>query len=352
MSLLSEKFLRFPNVNYDDLICTDSLDYSSQDIDMTPYTWKTEDQEFTNQIQKQQNQVNSFYLETRQPFITASMRSLLLDWVIEISSEFFLKRETCHKAIQFIDRFLSVSPPVKKEHFQLLGLTSCIIACKLEEICYPKITDFIKSAGNIYSVKDIRVMERAILAHLSWQVTQPTSLTIIEWLTSQWDIYLKFTFGSVNQLITLKDTKGYKRYREIMQLLDACILDIQVLKYQSKVIAACACYLVLFKHFQAQNFELLVGNEEFEDKFDKGVQYFMQLFLNFMIGTIDITAYDDLSECGELMNRYMMIETSYELPNVCRNGLKPEVHFIEFLAYQTYNPLCIQVAQTKARCNN
>jgi hypothetical protein len=351
MSLLSEKYSRFPSVDYADLICTDVLDYPSPDTEMPSYIWKTSDEEFSSLLQKQLNQANYFYLETRQPFITASMRGLLLDWVIEISSEFFLKRETCHKAISFIDRFLSVAPPVKKEHFQLLGLTSCIIACKLEEICYPKITDFIKSAGNIYNVKDIRTMERSIMTHLSWKVTQPTTLTVLEWLTTQWDLYLRFTFGPDTQLVTLKDPKGYKRYREILQLLDACILDLRVLKYEPKVLAACACYLILFKHFQAQNFELLLGNEEFEDKFDKGAQYFLQLFLNFLIGSVEISAYDELSECGEFMNGYVLVETSYDLPNVCRNGLRPEAHFVEFLAYQTYNPLCIQAVQAKVRSN-
>lgn len=352
MSLLSEKFSRFPSVDYADLQCTDIIDYSAYDTEMQPYIWKTSDKDFLTTINSISNTINPFYLESRQPFITASMRSLLIDWVVEISSDFFLKRETCYKAISFIDRYLSASPPVKKEHFQLLGLTACIIACKLEEICYPKITDFIKSAGNIYTVTDIRTMERSILMNLKWQVIQPNSVTIIEWLTSQWDLFMTSTFGPKCQSVLLKDVKGYKKYREITQLVDSCILDISILKFDQKTIAACACYLILFKHFKDQKFEALFGPEDFEDKEEKGASCFMELYLNFLTGTLEICSYEKVYECGLFMNQYVDVVNSYELPNVCRNGLRPEVHFIEFLAYQTYNPLCIQAVQAQLRHAN
>lgn len=345
MSLLSEKFSRFPSINYEDLQCTDIIDYSAYDTEMQPYVWKTADKEFLTNLHSFANSINPYYLESRQPFINASMRSLLIDWVIEISSDFFLKRETCYKAISFIDRYLSVSPPVKKEHFQLLGLTACIVACKLEEICYPKITDFIKSAGNIYTVVEIRAMERSILMYLKWQVIQPNTITILEWLTSQWDSFMFMTFGTKSQSILLKDVKGYKKYREVTQLIDSCILDINILKFEQKTVAACACYLILFKHFKEQKFEIFFGTEDFDERDEKGANYFMELYLNFLSGTLEICSYEKVYECGLFMNKYMDVAFSYELPTVCRNGLRPEVHFIEFLAYQTYNPKCIQVVK-------
>ena len=75
-----------------------------------------------------------------------------MDWVMEVSSEFTLKRETFHLAISYIDRFLSVHKNVPKTEFQLVGLASLFIAAKIEEIYPPKISDFAKSADNGYSM--------------------------------------------------------------------------------------------------------------------------------------------------------------------------------------------------------
>lgn len=45
----------------------------------------------------------------RQRQITVKMRAILFDWIMEVSEEFMLKRETFYIAINLVDRFLNLS---------------------------------------------------------------------------------------------------------------------------------------------------------------------------------------------------------------------------------------------------
>lgn len=337
MSILSETQYNLPKYR-SRLYCTDSIEAPSQDIEMNPVPWQSADKDFQALMFNSNFAVNPFYLHSKQENLTNLMRSTLIDWLFEISSDFLLKRETCHKAISIIDRFLSCSNVIKRDKFQLLGIAALVISCKFEEVTYPKITDFIKSAGNIYTVLELRNIERDILQCLQWNIAGPNVWTITDWLCSQWDIFLVHSLGKKKPEIMLKEMKGYKRYREIIQIVDVCVMDVESLKYDIKIIAACALYLVLFKSIQqGQSFPpgLYPGPE-------KSLQNFLGSFSVFLAGTLDIENFERLYDCGMFINQYLAIPADYDFPKVCKTGVKPEHHYQNFLSYQTYNPLNMQ----------
>lgn len=70
--------------------------------------------------------------DVKQPNLTSNMRATLLDWMMEVSEEFQLKRETYHISVNLVDRYLSLKHSIKKRHFQLVGVTSLYIAAKLD----------------------------------------------------------------------------------------------------------------------------------------------------------------------------------------------------------------------------
>ena len=63
--------------------------------------------------------------------INASMRTILVDWLIEVQENFELFHETLYLAVQLTDRYLS-RKQVKREYLQLVGATSMLIAAKFE----------------------------------------------------------------------------------------------------------------------------------------------------------------------------------------------------------------------------
>ena len=78
------------------------------------------------------------------------MRAILVDWMIEVCMEFSLRRESFYLALSLVDRFLSNSACIPKIKFQLLGVTSMYIACKIEEIQPPKVSEFSRAADYGY----------------------------------------------------------------------------------------------------------------------------------------------------------------------------------------------------------
>ena len=88
---------------------------------------------FHNMIANEQDySPDPFYFKLKQRELNNLMRSILVDWMIDVSSEFFLKRETFHTALNYVDRYLSIVPNIKKWDLQLLGLTSLFVASKME----------------------------------------------------------------------------------------------------------------------------------------------------------------------------------------------------------------------------
>jgi hypothetical protein len=67
-----------------------------------------------------------------QPDINVKMRSILIDWLIEVHRRFELMPETLYLTINILDRYLSMKN-VSRRELQLVGIGSMLLACKYEE---------------------------------------------------------------------------------------------------------------------------------------------------------------------------------------------------------------------------
>ncbi|KAL5011884.1 hypothetical protein ScPMuIL_010435 [Solemya velum] len=98
----------------------------------------------------------------KQPDITISMRSILVDWLVEVSEEYKLHRETLFLAVNYIDRFLS-QMSVLRGKLQLVGAASMFLAAKYEEIYPPDANEFAYITDDTYSKKQVLRMEHLVL---------------------------------------------------------------------------------------------------------------------------------------------------------------------------------------------
>ncbi|XP_010521579.1 PREDICTED: cyclin-B1-4 [Tarenaya hassleriana] len=108
-----------------------------------------------------------------QPELNTKMRSILIDWLVEVHRKFELMPETLHLTINLIDRFLSAKVVPRRE-LQLLGISSMLVASKYEEIWAPEVNDFVLISDNAYVREQILAMEKSILGQLEWYITVPT----------------------------------------------------------------------------------------------------------------------------------------------------------------------------------
>ncbi|XP_077518451.1 G2/mitotic-specific cyclin-A-like [Amblyomma americanum] len=109
----------------------------------------------------------------KQPDITSTMRTILVDWLVEVAEEYKLHEETLFLAVSYVDRFLS-SMSVQRTKLQLVGTASLLIAAKFEEIYPPEVCEFVYITDDTYTKKQVLRMEQVVLKVLTFDIAAPT----------------------------------------------------------------------------------------------------------------------------------------------------------------------------------
>ena len=168
--------------------------------------------------------------------ITEIMRTILIDWIIDIHFQLKLKQETLFMTIWLIDSYLSFDLVLKKD-FQLLGITCLFISSKFHDIIYATIDDLICGVCNKQEMSD---MENKIIAKLNFYLISPNPL----------DFYnLLFQFFSFEK----------KHYSLGVFFIESALTSYQILKYSSSVIA-CSCAYIIMKYYKYEDYKKLYNN--------------------------------------------------------------------------------------------
>jgi cyclin A len=115
----------------------------------------------------------------KQRDINHSMRSILVDWLVEVSQEYRLDSQTLFMAVSYIDRFLS-EMSVQRGKLQLVGVTAMLLASKYEEIYPPAVDEFVYITDNTYSRDQILKMEHLILKVLKFDMGGVTAFSFYQ----------------------------------------------------------------------------------------------------------------------------------------------------------------------------
>jgi cyclin A len=101
------------------------------------------------------------------------MRTILVDWLVEVAEEYRLHTETLYLCVDLIDKSLS-KLDVKRSELQLLGCACMLLAAKYEEIWPPTVDDFVYISDNTYTRDQVLEMEQKVLKELKFCITFPT----------------------------------------------------------------------------------------------------------------------------------------------------------------------------------
>merc|ERR1711872_817482 len=104
---------------------------------------------------------------------TGKMRTVLLDWLVDVQQQFKLFQETLYLTVSIIDRFMSVDGKgIQRNMLQLVGVSAMFLASKMEEIYAPELADFVYITDNAYSAEQVRCMERRIVKTLDYSLVR------------------------------------------------------------------------------------------------------------------------------------------------------------------------------------
>eukprot|EP00741_Cyanophora_paradoxa_P002442 tig00000076_g2367.t1 len=119
------------------------------------------------------------YMERSQRDINATMRGILIDWLVEVGEEYKLQPETLDLAVNYIDRFLALQT-VNRGKLQLVGITCMLIAAKYEEIYAPQVDEFVYISDNTYNREEVLKMETLVLNTLSFELAAATAKAFLK----------------------------------------------------------------------------------------------------------------------------------------------------------------------------
>ncbi|RLM74004.1 cyclin-B2-1 [Panicum miliaceum] len=161
------------------------------------------------------------YMSSQQD-INTKMRAILIDWLIEVHYKFELMDETLFLTVNIIDRFLE-KQVVPRKKLQLVGVTAMLLACKYEEVSVPVVEDLVLISDRAYIKGQILEMEKLILNTLQFNMSVPTPYVFMR----------RF----------LKAADSDKQLELVsFFMLELCLVEYQMLKYQPSLLAAAAVY--------------------------------------------------------------------------------------------------------------
>ena len=182
--------------------------------------------------------------------INIKMRAILVDWLIEMHDKFNFKSQTLYQTIWLIDTYLSLKY-IKRSNFQLLGLGCMYISCKFNEIFYPILKDCIEISDGAYTKEDLLNIEKDILKTINYNVLPP----------SKEDFY---------NIIAKAFEFGDKQYYLGKFFMENSLIDYNMIKYPSSVIAV-ACSYIVMKCFKIENYKKLYSTRIIYDKFPQKI---------------------------------------------------------------------------------
>ena len=134
------------------------------------------------------------HLETMQPVdnclikhkITPNLRARMVDWMIEVLTNFKCDDQTYFLAVSLMDRYFKGKPDMREtSDLHMVGVTCMFVASKYEDILPLKMKMiYEKIAHKKLSIERIKTTELDILKVISYRIPMPTSIEFLK-------IYLK-----------------------------------------------------------------------------------------------------------------------------------------------------------------
>ncbi|XP_076294867.1 G2/mitotic-specific cyclin-B-like isoform X2 [Lasioglossum baleicum] len=206
-----------------DLLVVDDIDQADHNTPALVSIYSNDIYKYLRTLESKYH-VKQAYLTGQE--ITPKMRSVLVDWLVEVHQQFRLLQETLYLTVAIIDRFLQVFHSIEKKRLQLVGVSAMFIASKYEEMYSPDISDFVYITDNAYSKKEILQMEQLIMKTLDYSLGRPLPLHFLR------------RYSKAGKALPVHHTMA--KY-----FLEQCLVNYEMCHYSPSLLAAAAIYLAL-----------------------------------------------------------------------------------------------------------
>ena len=224
--------------------------------ELPPELPEIEELEYTSEIlqnllQEEKDVPNHLQINHRyfsfQPEINPQMRTILIDWLVEVHQKFFFDEETIFITIQIIDTYLSVKK-ISREKLQLLGVAALSLASKHNEIKFRHMQEYSFITDFAYSTDEILKFENEVFSALEFNLLFQTQYSFYRVL--------------LEKLGVLTEEKHINFGLMLIECFMLCHIS---LSYSNSCIAISAIYLTM-KYFGISEYQKCYSSELFNIK--------------------------------------------------------------------------------------
>ena len=161
----------------------------------------------------------------RQPNINATMRTILIDWLVQVNHVSMDRPEVLYLTVNIIDRYLSVAPPVTRGKLQLIGVAALGVAAHRFSI---KVFDEKLSwiCDKAYPPAEVCAMRGTIVSVLGHDITTVSTRYYVM-------RYLRACADEVSRDLVWHASHVAERMLQ----------EYKMLKHRPSLVAACAVYV-------------------------------------------------------------------------------------------------------------
>lgn len=148
-----------------------------------------------------------------QKFVTKGQRERQVDWILRLSHEMRLKRQSFYLAVSMMDRYIELRKPENDKEYDCIALTCLFSAAKYEELTFPTINDFVYLSGGKANKEDLIQLEMTILETLGWRMNHCNPMNFFDQLSRSLGLNAPcYHFGQflVECLVYKGEGSGYK----------------------------------------------------------------------------------------------------------------------------------------------
>ena len=150
--------------------------------------------------------------------INEKHRGVVIEWLSYVNYFFNKSNETLFMCINIMDRYTS-KKKISLDIYQLVGISSFLIASKYEDTDSPSIDKLIYISKYIYTHNDIVSMEKDILKTLNF------------------DIFSVSSFHFFSYFYIISEINNKKLFHLGQLILEICLLNIEIMSYNQSLIA-------------------------------------------------------------------------------------------------------------------
>ena len=268
--------------------------------------------------------------------LSAKKRFILLDWIMEVSSQLHFKRKTYYFCVNLIELYFSKSI-VNTEQIQLVGIACLLISAKNEEIKIPQISYFAKACADSYTKSQILKQEYIILKTLNWKIQYTNLSDLGNMFTNNWDNIINNLNKSFNNEDKFPLFRNDPKYNNLLlehffQILDFISLDYYFNFINEKYVCVCVIYIIIgvakniFTYedaFEFFNNIKLVNNEK--------NRMYQQFFFNFCKQYFKISMAEILD-----VFKYVCLFSAIKFEPIC-DDIYNNISYEEKNQFQGYN---------------